>query len=118
MVVAMLLIPATTWWVAMRHYHARRQVENTPAMTKKEQEPRVEAKPRHDRMPARIPEGSLEFGPAALRTSWNGQTDPDGVWYSQRREASQTLVRFGLPAQETGYGGPAPRRIQVRQGEK
>jgi len=114
MVVAMLLIPATTWWVAMHHYHARRQVENTPAMTKTEQEPHFKAKPRYDRLPARIPEGSLEFGPAVLRTSWNGQTDPDGVWYSQRREASQTLARFGLPAQETGYGGPPPRRIQVR----
>lgn len=113
MLIAALAVPATTWWVSVRHYHDSRQVENTPVMTKEVQTPSADVKPRREKLPARIREGSLEFGPAAMRTSWNGHTDPDSVWYSQRREASQTLARFGLPAQEQGYGVPPRRRIPV-----
>lgn len=43
---------------------------------------------------------TLEFGsaPPQRRTSWNGQTDPDSVWYGQRQRANQILMQNGLPA--------------------
>lgn len=42
---------------------------------------------------------TLEFGsaPPRRRTSWNGQTDPDSLWYEQRRQANEVLMENGLP---------------------
>lgn len=99
MLIAALLVPATTWWVSVQHYHARMQVENALVAEKKEQRPPAELNQKRETPFHRLDSGSVEFAPVQImRTSWNGQTDPDSVWHDQRRQANIMLMKHGLPA--------------------
>lgn len=67
---------------------------------------------------------SFEFGAVEpkRRTSWNGQTDPDGLWHDQRRSANQMLIKQGLPTLEgrSAFPDTAPlsRSFQAGPGQK
>jgi hypothetical protein len=112
MLIAALLVPATTWWVNQK----RRQAESALATENKpEQQPFTDSKSKRETPTRRLDAGSVEFSPVqVMRTSWNGQTDPDSVWHDQRRRANSVLVQHGLPALDTGYGALPPHRIPAR----
>ncbi|MDI1312933.1 hypothetical protein [Prosthecobacter sp.] len=98
MLIAALLVPATTWWVSSRHYRASRQTETTLVAEKKAQQLPAGLKQKSETPPQRLNSGSVEFAPMQImRTSWNGQTDPDSVWHDQRRQANIMLMKHGLP---------------------
>jgi hypothetical protein len=99
MLIAALLVPATTWWVSLRYYHASMQTENALVAEKKVPRPPVELNRKRETPVHRLDSGSVEFAPMQItRTSWNGQTDPDSVWHDQRRQANIMLIKHGLPA--------------------
>ena len=116
MLIAALLVPATTWWVSLGHYQERRQAESALAAENKPQQQQPPAPKSQRETPfRRLDSGSVEFAPVQiLRTSWNGQTDSDSVWHDQCRRANSVLVQHGLPALDTGYGALPPRRIPAR----
>ncbi len=99
MLIAALLVPATTWWVSVRHYQAQSQVASALAAEKNAQQQFDGSKSQRETPSRRLDSGSVEFAPVqVLRTSWNGQTDPDSVWHDQHRQANLMLVKHGLPA--------------------
>ena len=99
MLIAVLLVPATTWWVSLRYYQAHRQVAGALAAEKNAQQQFDGSKSQRETPSTRLDSSSVEFAPVqVLRTSWNGQTDPDSVWHDQHRRANLMLVRHGLPA--------------------
>ncbi len=58
---------------------------------------------------------------SAVRTSWNGQTDPDSVWHDQREAANRTLMEHGLPglnAPNRAPDSPALPRTLRLNGQK
>ncbi len=118
MLIAALLVPTATWWVSLRHYQAQRQAEHALAAEKNAQQQFNDAKSRRETPSRRLDSGSVEFAPTQiLRTSWNGQTDPDSVWLDQHRRASLMLVKHGLPALDVSRPLPdspaVPKTLRV-----
>ncbi len=115
MVIAALLVPGTTWWASLRYYQARNQAARPAAAENKAQRQYDGSKSQREAPSRRLDPSSVEFAPVqVLRTSWNGQTDPDSVWHDQRLRANVMLVKQGLPALSTGYGAPPSRQIPAR----
>ncbi|WP_395747155.1 hypothetical protein [Prosthecobacter sp.] len=99
MLIAALLVPATTWWAGLRCYRAQKNAESALVVEKNAQQQPDAAKPRREAPPIRLDSNSVEFTQMpVLRTSWNGQTDPDSVWHDQHHRANLMLVKHGLPA--------------------
>lgn len=112
MILAALLVPATMGWMSLRYYNTRKQAEKAAAVENVQRQS-AEAKKREPFFKP-LQSGSVEFAPtSAMRTSWNGHTDPDSVWHDQRAAANRTLMEHGLPALN-GPGrtpdSPAPPR--------
>ncbi|OYW31032.1 MAG: hypothetical protein B7Z47_02325 [Chthoniobacter sp. 12-60-6] len=104
MILAALLVPATMAWMSLRYYNTTRKQAERAATLENVQRQSAEAK-RHETFFRPLESNSVEFAPmSAVRTSWNGQTDPDSVWHDQRREANRTLMEHGLPPLK----GPRP----------
>ena len=105
MILAALLVPATMGWMSLRYYNTRKQAERATAFENAQRQS-TEAK-RRDTFFQPLESNSVEFAPmSAMRTSWNGQTDPDSVWHHQRQEANRTLIKHGLPALKGPYSPP------------
>ncbi len=103
MILAALLVPATMAWMSLRYYNTRKQAEK--AVTLENVQTQSAEANRHETFFKPLESNSVEFAPmSAVRTSWNGQTDPDSVWHDQHREANRTLMEHGLPA----LNGPRP----------
>lgn len=98
MILAALLVPTTMWWMSLRYYNAHKQAERTLA-AQQHMAKSAEVKRMRETFFKPLESGSsVEFAPAeVMRTSWNGQTDPDGVWHDQRQQANSTLMQHGLP---------------------
>jgi len=115
MILAALVVPATMWWMSLRYYNNRRQAERALALERKAQRQSANVKQKHETFFKPLDSGSVEFSPVkAMRTSWNGQTDPDSVWHGQLQQANKTLMEHQLPPLNAGYSPPPTRRIQSR----
>lgn len=117
MVLAALLVPATIWWMSMRYYYTHRQAERALALQQHAQQQAAAVKQKSSTFFRPVDSGSVEFvQPHITRTSWNGQTDPDGVWHDQRLKANKTLMDHGLPAlNKTGLVPDSPPVPSVRR---
>lgn len=131
MVIAALLVPATTWWVSARHYNERMEAESQQQLARlreiqekyagivKENELLKEAMKDKNKRAAlfkSLGEGSTEFVlEAKKRDTWNGPTDPDHVWHDQRSRASELLIKLDATEQEAATRSPVPlRRVPGR----
>lgn len=118
MLIAALLVPATTWWVSLRHH----QRESAFVAEMKEEQAPARLEQKNQTPYQRLNSGSVEFAPMQItRTSWNGQTDPDRVWHDQRRQANLVLMKHGLPALDVPNrmpDSPAPPRSLRIEGQK
>jgi hypothetical protein len=126
MVLAAIAVPALSWWVSLRYYHASKQAEgvvsakqddkaHTSEVIRKLEDLKkkyvdvsqqneelkkwiAERKQKRDPLLRQsLPLDSLEFAKKPLRSTWTGHTDPDSVWHDQRARANQTLIEHGLP---------------------
>ena len=122
MVIAALLVPATTWWASLRYYNARREAESQQQLARlqeirekysgmvKDNELLREAIKNKDSRRAlfkSLSEGSAEFVlETKQRSTWNWPTDPDHVWQDQRRNAQEMLIK--LDATDQGHFNKVP----------
>ena len=129
MLIAALLVPATTWWASLRYYNARREAESQQQLTRlleirdkyagmvKDNELLREAIKNKDSRRAlfkSLSEGSAEFVlETKQRSTWNWPTDPDHVWHDQRRNAQEMLIKLDATDQEYFNKAP-PDRIPAR----
>lgn len=130
MLIAALLVPATTWWASFRYYNARREAESRQQLAKlqeiqekyaevvKDNELLREAIQNEDKrrelfksMDAGTTEFALETKP---RSTWTWPTDPDHVWQDQRRRANEMLIRLNATEQPPSRPAPFRRRIPAR----
>lgn len=135
MILAALFIPATTWWASMRYFNTANQT----AANEVPQKQLSEIAQKHEAMQqkkellkgtitgfqqhqawvrAGMPPDSVEFAPKPMRTTWNGQTDPDRVWHEQRARASELLLQLDASNLDAAGYAPAnpslPRRLPAR----
>lgn len=137
MLIAALLVPATTWWVSSRYYTEQREAESRQQLAKlqeiqdkydgmaKANEWLREAIKNEDKRRAlfkSLNEGTTEFAlETKPRSTWNWPTDPDHVWHDQRRQANIMLMKHGLPALDGPNAlpdSPAPPRSLRINGQK
>gem|GEM_PF-1223044 len=80
---------------------ARKLAEVKPLLEEAKREP-SELDQKRAELLRQVRVESAEFGAVEpkRRTSWNGQTDPDSLWYDQHRRANQMLMQQGLPTLE------------------
>ncbi len=116
MLIAALLVPATTWWASSRYYKEQREAENRQQLAKlleirdkysdtaKDNERLREALNNKDTRRAlykSLSEGTTEFAlETKPRSTWNWPTDPDHVWHEQRRHAREMLIKLNATDQE------------------
>jgi len=143
-ILVMLLVPAVSWWVSLR-YQEHQQAEKELAAEWRQQADRLKmiedkyasAAKENDAFRRWVEEkqqpgsprsakewlqkmepDSIEFSAKPMRTSWNGQTDPDSVWHEQRQRASEMLIRLNGPELDTPRRTPdspsLPRRLPAR----
>ena len=129
MLIAALLVPATTWWASFRYYNARREAESQQQLarlqeiqekyagTVKDNELLREAIKNKDSRRAlfkSLSDGSAEFVlETKQRSTWNWPTDPDHVWQDQRRNAQEMLIKLDATDREHFNRAP-PVRIPSR----
>jgi hypothetical protein len=129
MLIAALLVPATTWWASLRYYNARREAESQQQLTRlleirdkyagmvKDNELLREAIKNKDSRRAlfkSLSEGSAEFVlETKQRSTWNWPTDPDHVWHDQRRNAQEMLIKLDATDREH-FNNMPPDRIPAR----
>lgn len=111
-ILAAVVVPLLSWWFSWHYYRASKQTEaersdflvqpsSLPTLQESKQaeaselEPAMALRAKDTLEKARA--SSVEFSSGLTkRTSWNGQTDPDSLWYGQRQEANRTLMENGL----------------------
>jgi hypothetical protein len=119
MILAALLIPATTWWASMRYYSSSQETAaNAVALKQQIVDQKKVMRKGQEWLRRQAAPDSIEFAPKPMRTTWNGQTDPDRVWQEQRERASELLIRLDASNLETPGHVPAnptlPRRLPAR----
>lgn len=130
MLIAALLVPATTWWAGTKYYNQQKEAESRQQLAKlqeirdkhahivKDNERLAEAIQNEDKRRALfkgLAEGTTEFAlEAKQRSPWKWPTDPDHVWQDQRRRAHETLVRLNATDLDQFKGASPPRRIPSR----
>ena len=129
MLIAALLVPATTWWASFRYYNGRREAESQQQLARlqeirekyadivKDNEMLREAIKNKDSRRTlfkSLADGNAEFVlEKPQRSTWNWPTDPDHVWQDQRRNAQEMLIK--LNATDQGHFNKAPPdRIPAR----
>lgn len=111
--VAALVVPATAWWVSVHEYRAQKQTQGALSLERGMQvkHEKIRSKPPLDL-------NSIEFAPiSAVRSSWNGQTEPDNVWHGQMQQANRTLMQHHLPVLDVSFT-PPPDRLPSRLRQK
>ena len=111
MLIAALAVPATTWWVSLRHYQAHQ--EKQKAVTT-EQTWQHKYQEKRKRMLEDVREDASIEGVPEVRSTWNGPTDPDSFWSGQMQRANQTLIRHQLPVLNASYAQPPEHRLPAR----
>ena len=130
MLIAALLVPATTWWLSSRYYKEQREAESRQQLAKlqeirekyadivKDNEMLREAINDEDKrrlLFKGLDEGTTEFVlEAKQRSTWKWPTDPDHVWQDQRRRAHEMLIKLNAPDLDQFRNAPPPRRIPAR----
>jgi len=123
--IAVLMVPAATWWVSLRYYHERREVESQQQLAKlkeiqkkyadivKDNEMLREALKNKDSRRAlfkSLADGNAEFVlEKPQRSTWNWPTDPDHVWQDQRRKANEMLIKLNATDQRHFKNAPPDR---------
>ncbi|OYW76586.1 MAG: hypothetical protein B7Z37_07860 [Verrucomicrobia bacterium 12-59-8] len=129
MLIAALLVPATTWWASYRYYNGRREAESRQQLARlqeiqdkysgivKDNELLREAINNADKRKAlfrSLNDGTTEFAlETKPRSTWNWPTDPDHLWQEQRRHARELLIKLNETDQEHLKSAP-PDRIPAR----
>ena len=127
--IAVLMVPAATWWVSLRYDNARREAESQQQLAKlKEIQKKYADIVKHNELLRKaienkdsrkaffksIADGTSEFGhEAAHRSAWKWPTDPDNVWHDQRRNAHEMLIKLNATDQNYFKNAP-PDRIPRR----
>lgn len=130
MLIAALLVPATTWWASSRYYKEQRETESRQQLAKlqeirekyahivKDNELLRQAIQNEDKRRALfkgLAEGTTEFAlETKPRSTWKWPTDPDHVWQDQRRRAHEMLIKLNATDLNQFKNAPPPRRIPAR----
>ena len=125
MLIAALLVPATTWWAGTKYYNQQKAAESRQQLAKlheirdkyahiaKDNELLREAIQNEDKRRALfkgLTEGTTEFAlEAKPRSPWKWPTDPDHVWHDQRRRAHEMLIKLNATDQEHFKKSPLDR---------
>lgn len=130
MLIAALLVPATTWWVSSRHDKEQREAESRQQLAKLQEirekyadivkgnallREALQNEEKRRALFKGLAEGTMEFDlETKPRTTWKWPTDPDHVWQDQRRHAHEMLIRLNATDLDQFRNAPLPRRVPAR----